>query len=55
MRVILSGGQGSDCTQALPLTKGVQAQAVPADKGYDSDEIVAGIVTADAQVVIRMR
>ncbi|MEK9142440.1 MAG: transposase [Nitrospirota bacterium] len=55
VRVILSGGQGSDYTQALPLIDGVQAQAMPADKGYDSDEIVDGIVTAGAQAVIPPR
>ena len=31
----------ADCTQILPLIDGLQATALLADKGYDTDEIVA--------------
>lgn len=40
MRLLLTGGQAADCTQAVPLLKGQHADAVLADKGYDSDAII---------------
>lgn len=40
MRFCLTGGQAADCTQAIPLLEGQNAEAVLADKGYDSDAIV---------------
>ena len=40
IKFLLTGGQASDCTQALSLLAGQQADAVLADKGYDSDVIV---------------
>lgn len=40
MRLRLTGGQAADCTQALTLLEGQKAEAVLADKGYDSDAIV---------------
>lgn len=55
MRFILSGGQGSDYTYALPLIDGVQVQAGLADKGYDSDEIVGRITAMGAAAVIPPR
>jgi hypothetical protein len=38
--------------QALPLIDGLQPEAVIGDKGYDSDEVVAGIESRGAQAVI---
>jgi transposase len=55
VRFILTGGQNSDYSQALPLINGFAAQAVLADKGYDSDEIVGQIATMGAQAVIPPR
>jgi transposase len=55
VRFILSGGQASDYTQALPLIEGFEVQAVLADKGYDSDEIVDCIAARGAQAVIPPR
>ena len=40
VKLLLTGGQTADCTQAVPLLKGQQANAVLADKGYDTDAIV---------------
>ncbi len=37
IKLILTGGQEADITQAIPLMAGVSAQACLADKGYDSD------------------
>ena len=55
VRFILTGGQGSDYMQALPLIEGFDVQAVLADKGYDSDEIVNRIAATGAQAVIPPR
>jgi transposase len=40
VKLLLTGGQVADCTQALPLLKGQKAKAVLADKGYDTDAII---------------
>jgi transposase len=55
MRFILTGGEQSDCTQALPLLEGVRAGAVLADKGYDADYIAEAVSAMGAQVVIPPR
>ncbi len=39
LRLSLTAGQESDVTQGAPLIKDFAAQAVIADKGYDSDEL----------------
>ena len=49
----LTGGQTNDCTQALDLLGSRKTEAVLADKGYDTDAIVAHVQTMDgAKVVI---
>ncbi len=40
MRIILTGGQRNDITQAAALLAGLQSRYVLADKGYDSREFV---------------
>lgn len=40
MKFLLTGGNAADCTQAVALLKGRKAEAVLADKGYDTDAIV---------------
>ena len=53
LRFILTEGQHSDYTQALPLLEGFMADAVLADRGYDADYIVEAIKTMGAQAVIQ--
>jgi transposase len=48
----ITGGQVNDCTQAIDLLGKRQAEAVLADKGYDSDAIVEHIEAMGAQAVI---
>jgi transposase len=48
----ITGGQVNDCTQAIELLGAHQAEAVLADKGYDSDAIVAHIEAQGAKAVI---
>ena len=38
---ILTGGQGADINQGVPLIEGHDVKAVIADEGYDGDEFVA--------------
>jgi transposase len=42
----------ADCTQAAELIKGIEAQALIADKGYDTDAIVQQVQAAGMAVVI---
>ncbi len=55
LRLILTAGQESDVTQGALLIKDLAAQAVIADKGYDSDELVTIITQQQAQAVIPPR
>jgi transposase len=48
----LSPGQDADISHANELLGDRQAQAVLGDKGYDSDQLVATIVSRGAQAVI---
>jgi transposase len=49
---ILTGGQQADVTQAEPLMQGHQADAVIADKAYDSDAVVEAAKRQGAEAVI---
>ena len=55
VRVAVTAGPVADCTQALPLIAGLKATAFLADRGYDSDEIVAGVQNAGMEAVIPPR
>jgi transposase len=52
IRFILTGGQAGDAPQAIPLLIGVQATHVIADKGYDSNKILAFVRRQGAIAVI---
>ena len=49
---LVTAGQVADCTQALPLLGDRKAEAVLADKGYDTDAFVQRIEASGAQPVI---
>jgi transposase len=49
---LVTAGQAADCTQALTLLGERKADAVLADKGYDTDAVVQHIETSGAQPVI---
>jgi transposase len=51
----LTPGQAAEQPQALPLLEGRQADAVIADKGYDTRAIVAQVRAMGAAVVIPSR
>ena len=48
LRFILTGGQVADVTQGTALLADLPTAAVSADKGYDSDELVETIESAEA-------
>jgi transposase len=52
IRVIVTAGTVADCTQASTLIDGLEAQYLLADKGYDSDAIVAKAESQQIEVVI---
>ena len=50
--MVLSPGQAADVRQAEELMKGVPAEVVIGDKGYDSDALVEAIEARGAEAVI---
>ena len=52
VKFILTGGQAADITQAIPLLEGIQAEALLADKGYDSDALIRWLAAQNIQAVI---
>lgn len=55
VKLILTGGQAADVTQAQPLIKGLPLEVVIADKGYDSRSVVAAIEAQGAEAVVPSR
>ena len=55
LRFTLTAGQCHDITQAPDLLKGYSYQSVIGDKAYDSDALIAEIVSNDAIAVIPPR
>jgi transposase len=52
VKFILTGGQEADVSQGEALIEGHEAEAVIADKAYDSDGFVATIEVSGAAAVI---
>ena len=52
VKVIITSGTVADCTQALPLIEGIEAEALLADKAYDVNSIVEYAVNAQMLLVI---
>jgi transposase len=55
VRAIITEGTRADCAEAGPLIDGFRVDYLLADKGYDSDAIVAKAQSQGAQVVIPPR
>ena len=55
MKFLLTPGQTHDITQAAPLLKGLAAEQVIADKGYDGDQVLQMIDDQGGQAVIPPR
>ena len=41
VRLAVTGGTVADCSLALPLIEGIEAECLLADKAYDTNEIIA--------------
>ena len=54
-KIFLSPGQDNDITKAPELIQDSQAEKVIADKGYDSDDLIAEIEAQGAEAVIPPR
>jgi transposase len=52
VKIIVTSGTEADCKQALELIKDIDAQALFADKAYDTNEILEYAQTAQMEVVI---
>ncbi len=52
VRIFITSGTTADCQQATNLTKGIAAEYLLADKGYDSDNIIKKAEEAGMQIVI---
>ena len=52
MKFLLTPGQTHDITQAASLLKGLAAEQVIADKGYDGDQVLQMIHDQGGQAVI---
>src|SRR6516165_5642125 len=52
VKIILTPGQDHDVTQGPALVADTEAKKVIADKGYDSDELIAEIESSGAKAVI---
>ncbi len=49
---LLQKGTRADCKEAVHLIEGISAEALLADRGYDTNEIIAHAVAAGMEVVI---
>ena len=52
LRLLLTGRQRGDATQAIPLLEGFDFASVMADRGYDADNTLDFIAQNEAEAVI---
>ena len=52
IRVLITEGTRADCQEALHLIEGISADALLADRGYDTDKIISYAVAVWMEVVI---
>ena len=52
VRVLVTEGTRADCKEAIHLIEGISAQALLADRSYDTNEILAYAVSAGMEAVI---
>ena len=52
VRLALTEGTEADCSQALSLIEGIEAQCLLADKAYDTNEIIASASKKGMEAVI---
>ena len=52
VRILVTEGTRADCKEAVHLIEGISAEALPADRGYDTNDILAYAVSAGMEPVI---
>ena len=52
VRLAVTGGTVADCSQALPLIAGIEAECLLADKAYDTNEIISALGELEIEPVI---
>ena len=52
VRVIITDGTVADCSKAVELIEGIDADYLLADRGYDTDAVVEKVTAAEMEVVI---
>ena len=52
VRIIVTKGTRADCAEAIALIDGICAEALLADRGYDTDKIVSYCIENSIQAVI---
>ena len=52
VRILVTKGTRADCKEAVRLIEGISAEALLADRGYDTNEIIAHAVAEGMKVVI---
>jgi hypothetical protein len=52
VRVLITKGTRADCKEAIHLIEGITAEALLADRGYDTNEMIAYAASAGMEVVI---
>ena len=50
--MLVTEGATADCTQAVPLIEGINADSLLADRGYDTDSIVSYAEESGMEAVI---
>ena len=52
LRVLVTDGTRADCSEAISLIEGFNAESLLADRGYDTDEIIQTSFDKNMQVII---
>ena len=52
VRVLVTEGTRADCKEAVRLIEGISAEMLLADRGYDTDDIIAYALSQGMEVVI---
>ena len=52
VRILITEGTRADCKEAVHLIEGISAQVMLADRGYDTNDILAYAVSAGMETVI---
>ena len=55
VRVLITEGTRADCKEAVRLIEGISAEILLADRGYDTNDILAYAVSAGMEPVIPLK